>query len=258
MLMCCRRASHGRRGWVAPFCSGLGGGVLGAIISVVVNNALIEISITPFFAAVFGGVLLLLGCLMLWRKLTEASHGAPLTRVLMLAFSSLVFVSGASCFVLEKDWCHSLSPRAKVPLYVALAVSLSFAVAFSLVDLLNLYSDCSMLTRSGGAPLVSTPSQILLVLGGAVLMGSTFGYLFGVMDVEDDDVFHNKLRNEERASLPIGFAIGGLVGLLNPLLVGSPFEEYVSLRHGIDDSMDDDGGDSDGDWGPPRKLQFAS
>ena len=38
---------------------------MGAVISVVVNNALIEISITPFFAAVFGLVLVLLGALMI-------------------------------------------------------------------------------------------------------------------------------------------------------------------------------------------------
>ena len=58
------------------------GGVLGAVISVVVNNALIEISITPFFAAVFGLVLDLLGALMIWRKLWE-EHQYPLTRILV-------------------------------------------------------------------------------------------------------------------------------------------------------------------------------
>ena len=113
--------------------SAAAGGLLGGAISVVVNNALIEISLTPFFAAVFGGVLLLLGSLMgtpaaaaarmptprlagpppnsahpptctaVWRKLWE-EHERPLTRYAVLAFSCLVLVSGAACFVLEKDW----------------------------------------------------------------------------------------------------------------------------------------------------------
>ena len=53
------------RGWVArSVClSATGGGVLGGFISVIVNNALIEISLTPFFSAIFGLVLLLLGAL---------------------------------------------------------------------------------------------------------------------------------------------------------------------------------------------------
>ena len=38
------------------------------------------------------------------------------------------------------------------------------------------------------------------------------------MDVEDDGRWHDKLRNEERASLPIGFSLGALVGGANALL----------------------------------------
>ena len=74
-------------------CWSLTGGVLGAAISVIVNNALIEISLTPFFAALFGCVLLLLGSLMIWRKLWE-QHEAFSTRVLVLGFSCLVMVAG--------------------------------------------------------------------------------------------------------------------------------------------------------------------
>lgn len=239
--------------------SGIVGGALGAAISVVVNNALIEISITPFFAAVFGAVLLLLGCLMVWRKVTEGSGaGSPLTRVLMLSFSALVLMSGAACFALEKDWCSRLTPRAKVPLYVMLAISLSFAVSFSLIDLLNLYTECGR-SAARSSPLVSSPSQITLVLLGAVCMGSIFGYLFGIMDVEDDDAAHAKLRNEERASLPIGFGIGGFVGFLNPLLAVPTFDsrsfEYSSMNHELDID-DDEQGD---DWAPPaRAVQWSS
>lgn len=197
-----------RRAFTAPtIASACVGGVFGAIISVVVNNALIEISITPFFASIFGLVLVLLGSLMIWRKLWE-EHQYPLTRILVLAFSTLVLCSGVSCFLLEKDWFKTISPRAKVPMYMMLGVSLCFAVSFSLVDLLNLYSDRCSPYASSGTPLVSSPPQIFLVLAGAVSMGAAFGLMFGAMDVEDDDASHRKLRTEERASLPIGFVLG--------------------------------------------------
>merc|ERR1740133_324157 len=110
-----------------------------------------------------------------------------MTRLLVLAFSTLVLLSGVACFLLEKDWFNKIPPRAKVPMYMFLGISLCFAVAFSLVDLLNLYSDrCSTFARRG-QPLVSSPPQIFLVLAGAILMGALFGLMFGAMDVEVAD-----------------------------------------------------------------------
>eukprot|EP00966_Prymnesium_polylepis_P264505 6110769-Prymnesium_polylepis.1 len=232
--------------------SAAGGSVLGGAISVVVNNALIEISVTPFCARarptgasrfaraaaavptacarphrsravsiIFGLVLLLLGTLMIWRKLWE-QHEQSLARVLVLSFSTLVLLSGLSCFLLEacatrpapdgaraprasvprvdgkhslrptrthrsgapqKDWFKRIPPKAKVPMYMALGVSLCFAVSFSVVDLINLYADRCGQSRM---PLVSSSAQIFLVLAGAVAMGAAFGLIFGVMDVEDD------------------------------------------------------------------------
>ena len=195
-------------------CSGLLGGVLGACISVIVNNALIEISLTPVFATMFGVVLVLLGGLMIWRKLFE-EHDDALTRALVLGFSCLVLASGVSCFLLEKDWFAKIQPGTKVPLYMMLGISLCFAVAFSVVDLINVYAD-----KVAGAklPPVSSPQQIFIVLGGAIAMGASFGLMFGAMDVEDDGRWHEKLRTEERASLPIGFSLGALVGGANALL----------------------------------------
>ena len=146
-------------------------------------------------ATVFGLVLVLLGGLMIWRKLWEArarlpaaprppihrrtrpparqEHQYPMTRILVLAFSTLVLLSGFSCFLLEKDWFNKIPPRAKappslalcsqhalaapqpaaiavplerprerscrcavqIPMYMMLGISLCFAVSFSLVRL---------------------------------------------------------------------------------------------------------------------------
>ena len=128
------RACQLLRGIATPtsIASAAVGGVLGAIISVVVNNALIEISITPFFAAVFGLVLVLLGALMIWRKLWE-EHQYPRTRLLVVAFSVLVLLSGIACFLLEKDWFNKIPPRAKIPMYMLLGIPLCFAAAATTV-----------------------------------------------------------------------------------------------------------------------------
>ena len=237
------RACQLLRGIATPtsIASAAVGGVLGAIISVVVNNALIEISITPFFATVFGIVLVLLGGLMIWRKLFEENQ-YPVTRFLVLAFSTLVLLSGIACFLLEKDWFNKIPPRAKIPMYMLLGISLCFAVAFSLVDLLNLYADRCSPFASRGQPLVSSPPQIFLVLAGAILMGASFGLMFGAMDVEDDDASHRKLRTEERASLPIGFVLGATVGCLNSLVGTSSHSHHRERGFGNDTDLLESGG----------------
>mgnify|MGYP004369653157 CR=1 FL=1 len=154
---------------------------------------------------------------MLWRKIWDRQD-APCTRVLVLAFSTLVLFSGVSCFLLEKDWFLRISPAAKIPMYISLGTSLSFAVTFTLVDLLNVFHDRQNYDRRGRS-LVSTPQQVAVVLAGSVAMGASFGLMFGAMDVEDDvSRNHAKLRTEERASLPIGLVLGSVVGGVNAVL----------------------------------------
>jgi len=184
-------------------------------------------------------VLLLLGTLMIWRKLWE-QHEQSLARVLVLSFSTLVLLSGLSCFLLEKDWFKRIPPKAKVPMYMALGVSLCFAVSFSVVDLINLYADRCGQSRM---PLVSSSAQIFLVLAGAVAMGAAFGLIFGVMDVEDDI---SRLRTEERASLPIGIVLGASVGAANAVLahmrdrgLGEQLDLLRSERGALLDDRDD-------------------
>ena len=187
--------------------------MLGGFISVIVNNALIEISLTPFFSAIFGLVLLLLGVLMIWRKLWER-HDTPLMRTLILSFSCLVLLAGVSCFLLEKNWFRTISPGLKVPMYMALGISLCFSITFTCVDLLNAYYDRHSYDMRRRA-LVHTPTQVGVVLAGAIANGAAFGLMFGLMDVEDAPT---RLRQEERASAPIGALLGGSVGAINAVL----------------------------------------
>ena len=150
-------------------CWATGGGVIGGAISVIVNNALIEISLTPLFRGAVRVVLLLLGSLMIWRKLWER-HETGCTRVLVLSFlaSSSSPARRASS---SKDWFKRIPPRAKVPLYVSLGVSLCFSITFTCVDLLNAYYDRNSYDLRRRA-LVQTPQQVGVVLAGAVANGA--------------------------------------------------------------------------------------
>ena len=67
-------------------------------------------------SGIFGIILVLLGSLMLWRKLWEQQHDPPCARGFMMAFSTLVLLSGCSCFLLEKDWFRRISPVNKIPM----------------------------------------------------------------------------------------------------------------------------------------------
>jgi hypothetical protein len=129
----------------------------------------------------------------------------------------LIIFSGAVCFFLEKNWYLGLRPIAKIPLYGFLGVSVSYALTFAVVDLLNYAVDyLKIYSRS----VVENAEQLLAVIMLAGMMGLTFGVIFGVMDYEDEDVYHKKLdlMKEEGYCLPIGGAFGFLSGVINEFL----------------------------------------
>jgi prolipoprotein diacylglyceryltransferase len=60
--------------------------------------------------------------------------------------------------------------------------------------------------------------QIFLLFGGTMLMGFIFGMMFGIMDVEDDNSAHPKLRQTLIYSLILGSVLGLLLGAANELM----------------------------------------
>ena len=71
--------------------------------------------------------------------------------------------------------------------------------------------------------LVSTPNLDRLATDGAA-----FGFMFGMMDVEDAP---QRLRQEERLSAPIGVTIGATVGAINAILA---YRAEASVGESID------------------------
>jgi hypothetical protein len=111
-------------------------------------------------------------------------------RLAVFSFAVCVVSSGLFCFVLDKEWMGGLSTAVKIPMYMVLGTSSCFAISFSAIDTIN--TGCCTPDEAGGSErfsraIVSSPSQIYAILSGSIAMGAVFGFMFGYLDVEDDD-----------------------------------------------------------------------
>lgn len=234
--------------------SGFVGMVLGLAISLIVNSTLVEISVSPFFALYFGLLFMSVGGVIIYRlngaSFLSGSSSLDADQTLLLApedelrrkkqltfFASLILVSGFLCFLLEKNWFVGLSWTTKVPLYTILGVSVAFALVFSVVDLVNYVM--GFLRASVARPVVESSLQVYLIMTIALIMGATFGFIFGVMDIEDEIQYQVRLAllKEERTCLPIGAVLGAIAGFGNEFL-RLKSDEYTSLQsNGFDDDI---------------------
>jgi MFS family permease len=231
------------------------GMLLGLAISLIINSTLVEISVSPFFALYFGILFMSVGGIIIYRL-----NGAALfpsndvaneaDQALLLApedevrrkkqltfFACLILFSGFLCFILEKNWFVGLSWVSKIPLYTILGISVAFALVFSVVDLVNYMM--GFLRASVARPVVESSHQVYLIMSIALIMGATFGFIFGVMDIEDEIQYQVRLAllKEERTCLPIGGLLGAIAGFGNEYL-RLKSDEYVALQSsGFDDDI---------------------
>jgi hypothetical protein len=139
-------------------------------------------------------VLLIIAGVAIGRKVRPDSLAELRTmdrqRLAVLSFAICVVSSGVFCFILEREWLSLLSTAVKIPMYMVLGTSSCFAISFSVIDTVNT-GCCTPDEADGGERLsraiVSSPSQIYSILVGSVAMGAVFGFMFGYLDVEDDD-----------------------------------------------------------------------
>lgn len=192
------------------------GGALGVLVSMVVNLALIEISISPFFSMYFGVLFILVGCLILWRVAShETADPLQMKKLHLCFFACTIILSGVLCFLLDRRMFVGLSPTFKVPLYMTLGLAVAFALTFSIVDVLNyMLGFCQ---SSVAKPIVESSQQVYLVLVTSLAMGVVFGFTFGLLDVEDEQAYHIRvaLMREEHFCYPMGIALGACAGFGN-------------------------------------------
>jgi hypothetical protein len=237
--------------------SGFVGLCLGIAVSLIVNSTLVEISVSPFFALYFGLLFMSVGGIIIYRLNGSALFGGPSSsdnspadhsfslapedevrrKKQLNFFAGLICVSGFLCFILEKNWFLGLSSTAKIPLYTVLGVSVAFALVFSIVDLVNYLM--GFLRASVARPVVESPHQVYLVMTIALIMGATFGFIFGVMDIEDEIQYQVRLAllKEERTCVPIGAVLGAIAGFGNEY-IRQKNDEYAAVGNsGFDDDI---------------------
>jgi len=220
---------------ISAAISAVVGAVLGVVISLIVNSTLIEISVSPFFSLYFGILFISVGGIILWRINTITAYqnltDEEFTRKKQLMFFSImIIVAGCMCFCLERHFFVGLPYVAKIPLYTILGIAVAFALCFALVDVLNYTVGFAQISLA--RPLVESPYQVFLVLATSLTMGGVFGFIFGVMDIEDQAEYTIKLAlmKEEHYCYPIGILLGGLAGFGNEMLRQSS-DEYSALQH---------------------------
>ena len=154
------------------------GGFLGVLSSLMVNSSLVEVSCSPFFAVSFGLLFLTSGAMMAAQIIMTGS--AVKNKALLIFFSLANLAASITCFFLERDWSHGLTPKKKIPLYCLLGSCLAFSVNFSSLDLLARF-ECF----SSSQLLVRAEWQVRVVAITSICTGCLYGLTFGVLDVED-------------------------------------------------------------------------
>ncbi|KAK2197157.1 hypothetical protein BdWA1_000156 [Babesia duncani] len=189
------------------------GALVGISASLVVNCALVEISTSPFFTMYFGVTFFIIGLVILWRLKVSLVDRNSRERLFLRVFGLMIIASGIICLCLQRNWFIHFPRLIKIFIYTLVGISISFALTFTIVDLVNYV--ISMFETSVARPLVESRSQVNLILAIALAMGGFFGFAFGIMDIDDEVEYHIKLAliKEESYTWPIGMVLGSLVCL---------------------------------------------
>lgn len=178
--------------------------------------------------------------MIFWRVKTLSQPKS----LLLMAFSLLVIASGLICFVLDTPLVNRFGWMSKVPLFCCLGVSVVFALLFAILDIVNFFvSTCQTETSPG---MIETEEQVHLILATSVFMGVVFGFVFGMLDVEDVEIAHLRLAfmRDQSICYPIGAALGAIAALFNQHLAAQQpkyaFSALSTDEETFDNDFDDD------------------
>ena len=138
-------------------------------------------------------------------------------RCFVMTFALIVLLAAVFCVLLDKKWVHWISFEEKIPLYCIVGVALQVVLTFSFLDILNAFlgfvcrSQKDDKTKKRRVRVVTSPSQICLVLVVTVALGLVFGIVFGMYDVEDDSS-EIRWHKDNETTFPMGMIGGGLTG----------------------------------------------
>jgi len=130
-------------------------------------------------------------------------------------FAIAIITAGVLTFVLEKNWFVGFNPLIKIPFYAVVGASISFCFVFAAIDLFNYIA--GLMQRDDASSIVDTPYQLYVLVILSITMGSIYGLLFGLMDIEDANKMNIKmlLMKEEGYCFYIGIVLGAIGGFTN-------------------------------------------
>ena len=114
---------------------------------------------------------------------------AAFTYCLEYCLTFINIISGACVVTLEKDWFSKIPERSKIPLYILVSLSLSFAVVYIFVDFIEailecIHFDCCKRPKSKHTPLLISNLQHLILLIATITIGITFGGMYSTNEIE--------------------------------------------------------------------------
>ncbi|KNG75028.1 hypothetical protein PFMG_01092 [Plasmodium falciparum IGH-CR14] len=119
-------------------------------------------------------------------------------------------------YIIYCSWYDNfLEIKCQLPIYCILGISISFALTFSLIDLINYL--IGFIQGSITRPLIESVAQVYMILLFTITMGGIFGFIFGLLDVEDESSHHIRLAlmKAENCCFPLGAVLGGIAGFGN-------------------------------------------
>jgi len=196
--------------------------IVGAVSSLIVNIALVEISLTSFFALYYGLFFLIFGAALVYKANTATNNSLSNDhfkgkKSVLMGFGIFTIASGFASILLDKNWFASIGVLTKIPLYMMLGSSICFVIVLSVIDLVNFIA--SHVGKLDYRSVIDKPAQIFSLTIISLVTGAIYGLLFGFMDVEDADKFTSQvvLLKEEKYCLVIGVLLGAIGGMMNEL-----------------------------------------
>ncbi|PFH35803.1 hypothetical protein BESB_054540 [Besnoitia besnoiti] len=160
------------------------------------------------------------------------------TRRLLFGFAAMLLISATFAVFVDKAWFSNINWVIKIPMYCLLGNTLCFLLVFAGVDIVNFYYDvvwwegrasacgpgaafggafAGNSGMPGGASSPSLPvhnsSQVCVLVIGSLLLGSVFGFFYGLFDLED---IHSSVRliQDRYVCVPIAVIIGTFTAVI--------------------------------------------
>lgn len=159
------------------------------------------------------------------------------TRKLLFGFAFMILLSALFALFVDKAWFSNINWVLKIPMYCLLGNTLCFLLVFAGVDIVNFYCDIMWWEGRGnacrvgggltgcfsetaarpGEPSSSLPvhnsAQVCVLLAGSLLLGSVFGFFYGLF--EREDMYASvRLIQDRYVCVPIAVIIGTFTAVL--------------------------------------------